>query len=93
MGSMAQPYPGILEGKIPSPEVPYPTGVLYPGHKARIIKDDGTVAQPGEQGELQLAGRSLAMGYWKNETATKETFDNGWLRTGDRFWADKNGFF
>ncbi|KIK66757.1 hypothetical protein GYMLUDRAFT_912136 [Collybiopsis luxurians FD-317 M1] len=91
---LAQPYPGILGGKIPPPTKPHPTGVLYPGLKARIMKDDGTVAKPGELGELQLFGQSIALGYWNNEQATKETFlADGWLRTGDRFWADKNGYF
>lgn len=91
---MAVPYPGVLAGKIPSPEAPYPTGVLHPGQKARIIKDDGTLAKPGEAGELQLLGRNMAKGYWNNRKSTEETFhSDGWLRTGDRFWADKNGFF
>ncbi|KAF9073385.1 amp dependent CoA ligase [Rhodocollybia butyracea] len=94
MASMATPFPGILGGKLPAPEVPHPTGVLYPGQKARIMKDDGTLAKPGEPGELQLFGRNLTKGYWNNKKATEEAFlSDGWLRTGDRFWADKNGYF
>ena len=43
-------------------------------------------------GELCIHGPGVAMGYWENERATRETFGttmpgvrgNDWLRTGDR---------
>ncbi|KIK66686.1 hypothetical protein GYMLUDRAFT_157107 [Collybiopsis luxurians FD-317 M1] len=94
MGSIAKPYPGILGGKVPPPIDSYPTGILYPGEKARIVKEDGTLAKAGEVGELHLFSESICPGYWNNKQATQEMFlADGWLRTGDRFWADKNGYF
>ena len=60
--------------------------------EARIVRDDGTIAGPNEPGELWLKGENVAMGYWRNEKATKETFADGWLRTGDRFRVE-NGLF
>ncbi|QRV84750.1 AMP binding enzyme [Ceratobasidium sp. AG-Ba] len=40
----------------------------------------------GEPGELYVRGLNNALGYWKNEKSTKETFLPGnWMRTGDRF--------
>ncbi|KAF5376186.1 hypothetical protein D9757_009302 [Collybiopsis confluens] len=93
-GSIAQPYPGILGGKVSPSTQTHPTGILNPGHKARIVKDDGTLAKPGEHGELHLSGRMITQGYWNNKQATQETFlVDGWLKTGDRFWADENGYF
>ncbi|KAI0937764.1 hypothetical protein AcW1_003837 [Taiwanofungus camphoratus] len=59
------------------------SGVLIPGIKARVIKADGSLAAYGEPGEFVVSGPSVALGYWNNEKATKETFIDGWLYTGD----------
>jgi long-subunit acyl-CoA synthetase (AMP-forming) len=37
---------------------------------------------------LILKSPSLALGYYGNEQATKETFVDGWLRTGDQARID-----
>ncbi|KAH9854754.1 acetyl-CoA synthetase-like protein [Lenzites betulinus] len=69
-------------------------GVLLPGIEAKIVRDDGTLAGPNEPGELWLYGPNIAMGYWRNDKATKETFvDNGWVRSGDRFRVDADQHF
>ncbi|KAH8835785.1 amp dependent CoA ligase [Flagelloscypha sp. PMI_526] len=43
-----------------------------------------------ERGELVVNSPSIALGYWNNPQATKETFVGGWLRTGDEV-IFKNG--
>ncbi|KAF9219269.1 acetyl-CoA synthetase-like protein [Gyrodon lividus] len=63
--------------------VPGSAGRLIPGVVARVVKDDGTLAGYNEPGELRVKMPSLALGYWNNEEATRETFVDGWLRTGD----------
>ncbi|KAG1784859.1 uncharacterized protein HD556DRAFT_1461201 [Suillus plorans] len=63
--------------------VPGGAGRLSPGVVAKVVKDDGTLAGFNEPGELQVKIPSIALGYLNNDEATKETFVNGWLRTGD----------
>ena len=72
---------------------PGSAGVLMAGVEAQIVRDDGTLAGPKEPGELWIKGENVALGYWKNEKATRETFVDGWLRTGDRFYVDEDGHF
>jgi acyl-CoA synthetase (AMP-forming)/AMP-acid ligase II len=69
------------------------TGILCPSIEARILREDGSEADYNEIGELILRGPTIALGYWNNEKATKETFKDGWLHTGDRFYVDKQGRF
>ncbi|KAN0087717.1 hypothetical protein V8E55_006338 [Tylopilus felleus] len=63
--------------------IPGGAGRLLPGVVARVMKADGTLVGFNEPGELQVKIPSQALGYWNNEQATRETFVDGWLRTGD----------
>lgn len=57
----------------------------------------GENVSPGKTFWLERTGVSLihtfCIGYWHNEQANKETHMDGWLRTGDRFRVDENGYF
>ena len=59
--------------------------------EARILREDGSHAGVNEPGEFLLRGPNVASGYYNNAEATKETFVDGWLRTGDQVSADANG--
>jgi len=66
------------------------SGRILPGIVARVIKADGTFGGHGEQGELVVRTPTAALRYSNNEQATKETFVDGWVRTGDEVVIDKN---
>jgi len=65
-------------------------GLLEPGVRVRIFKEDGSFGTYDEPGELWVWSPSNALGYYNNEKATKETFADGWVRTGDVGKVDRN---
>ncbi|KIJ17913.1 hypothetical protein PAXINDRAFT_9849 [Paxillus involutus ATCC 200175] len=66
-------------------------GQLLPGITARVEKPDGTLADFDEPGELVVKTPSVALGYAGNSEVTRETFVNGWLRTGDEVRMNRRG--
>lgn len=44
-------------------------GQFAPGIRARVVKEDGSLATYGEQGELVVTGPSMALGYANNAEA------------------------
>jgi benzoate-CoA ligase family protein len=69
------------------------SGKLLRGYEARLLDPEGTPAPPGTEGNLWVRGASAAMGYWKRPETTAATFVDGWVRTGDLYRADANGFW
>ncbi|KAL0961368.1 hypothetical protein HGRIS_006324 [Hohenbuehelia grisea] len=65
-------------------------GQLLPGVIARVEKLDGSLAGYDEPGELVIKTPSVALGYANNAQATRETFVDGWVRTGDEVMIDSN---
>ncbi|KAJ7712446.1 phenylacetyl-CoA ligase [Mycena metata] len=66
-------------------------GQLLPGVVARVRKTDGTFAGYNEIGELVIKAPSNALGYFNNAQATKETFVDGYVRTGDEVKITSDG--
>lgn len=68
------------------------SGVLVNNMELKICDDEGNSLPSGEKGEIVIKGGNVMHGYWKNDSATKETIRNGWLHTGDLGYLDKDGF-
>ena len=68
-------------------------GTLFPDVEAHILKEDGSEADFNEAGELYVRSKSVALGYWNDEKATRKAFVDGWVRTGDLVRVDQNGCF
>ncbi len=58
-------------------------GTTFADHEVGIMREDGSLANEGEVGEIVFQGPSLSQGYFENSRATKSLFKYGWLHTGD----------
>jgi len=68
------------------------SGVPVPGYRVRLVDDDGSDVVPGEIGELQVSGPTMAACYWNNREKTRATFLGEWMRTGDKYRQDADGY-
>ncbi|MBO8162833.1 MAG: long-chain fatty acid--CoA ligase [Brevibacillus sp.] len=62
-------------------------------NQVKLVTASGQEAQPGDTGELLLAGLHLFNGYWNQPEATREVLVDGWLWTGDLARQDEDGYF
>ncbi len=63
------------------------------GCDVRVIGADGAVLGPGQEGELQLKGPQVMVGYWNNPEATESSITpDGWFSTGDVAIIQDDGF-
>ena len=69
------------------------SGRLLQGYEARLLDPEGNQTPPGAEGNLWVKGRSAAIGYWQRPETTAHTFVDGWVRTGDLYRQDRNGYW
>ena len=69
-------------------------GLIDPNAEMKLMDDNEKEVGVGERGEIYVKGPNICLGYWRNEKATKETFDSeGFLKTGDVAVRDENGWY
>ena len=59
--------------------------------EVRVMREDGTLAEPGESGELVVRGPGVTPGYWNDPASTAAAMRDGWLHSGDIGVADEAG--
>jgi benzoate-CoA ligase len=69
------------------------SGTAVEGYAARLLDDSGVEVGTDELGNLWVQGASATAGYWHRPELTDETIKNGWVRTGDVYRRDEDGFF
>ena len=72
---------------------PGSSGRVIPGYEARLVDDEGRPVAPGLVGQLLIKGDSTAACYWNRHDRTKATMLGEWLRTGDMFYQDTDGYY
>jgi len=72
---------------------PGSSGQILPGYEALIADESGQAVPDGEIGNLFIRGDSICSCYWNQHEKTKETIQGHWLRTGDKYYRDKDGYY
>ncbi|MFC6203766.1 class I adenylate-forming enzyme family protein [Psychrobacter urativorans] len=67
-------------------------GQPTPGVECLIVDTDGNEVLQGETGELWVRSRSVCQGYLNAPELTAEEFHNGFWKSGDLGYMDKQGF-
>jgi len=62
------------------------------GPEVCIMDEKDKILDQGETGEVCIKGDNVTLGYDNNPEANKNSFTNGWFRTGDQGYFDQNGY-
>ncbi len=72
---------------------PGSSGQVIPGYEARIVDENGHDVPDGQVGNLLIRGDSVCAYYWNQHEKTKATIQGEWLRTGDKYRRDEQGYY
>jgi benzoate-CoA ligase family protein len=72
---------------------PGSSGELVDGYEARILDENEQPVPTGEVGDLLIKGDSTCAYYWNKHEKTKDTLLGYWIRTGDKYRQDEDGYF
>jgi benzoate-CoA ligase family protein len=69
------------------------SGEVTPAFEAKIVDDDGRELPVGEVGSLMVKGDANAPYYWNKDEQTKRMMQGEWLKTGDTYYCDTDGYY
>lgn len=69
-----------VDRDIPDGE-PIPIGQPFPNREVLLLKEDGTLAGPGEEGELCIRGTAVTLGYYNDPERTAAAYAQNPLNT------------
>ena len=72
---------------------PGSSGQIVPGYEARILDEKNGPVPQGDVGNLLIAGDSTCACYWNKHDKTKDTIEGRWIRTGDKYSQDADGYY
>lgn len=64
-----------------------------PWAQCRVVDDEGRDLPDGEPGELWVKTPIIMQGYFRDPEQTKNTFHDGWFKTGDLVKRDSDGYY
>jgi acyl-coenzyme A synthetase/AMP-(fatty) acid ligase len=69
------------------------SGRMLHGYEARLLDENGEPTPDEVEGNLWIKGASAAHYYWERPEETARTFVDGWVRTGDLYRRDRDGYW
>ncbi len=69
------------------------SGEVTPAFEAKIVDEDGREVPIGEVGNLMVRGDATAPYYWNKHEQTKCMMVGEWLKTGDTYYRDAEGYY
>ncbi len=69
------------------------SGLPVPGYTFRLVGEDDQDVPLGEIGEMWVSGPTQALGYWNQREKDLNTFIGRWMKTGDKYYKDDQGYF
>jgi len=83
----------MIISNVPCAVRPGSSGKIIPGFEARIVDDNNRLVVQGEIGNLLVKADSTCAYYWNQHQKTKDTIEGHWIRTGDKYYQDEDGYF
>ncbi len=85
----------IFLSNAPGAVRPGSTGVAVPGYDLKLVDEETgqVIAEHDRAGTLFVRGASAATGYWARYDASRLVFQGEWLRTGDTYVRDADGYY
>lgn len=72
---------------------PGSSGEVTPAFEAKIVDEDGREVPIGQVGNLLVKGDANAPYYWNKHEQTRRTMLGEWLKTGDTYYRDEEGYY
>lgn len=69
------------------------SGRMLDGYEARLLDENGEPTPDGVEGNLWIKGESASRYYWERPEESARTFVDGWVRTGDLYRRDSDGYW
>ena len=69
------------------------SGEVTPAFEAKIVNDEGREVPVGEVGNLMVKGDANSPYYWNKHDQTKRAMQGEWLKTGDTYYRDGDGYY
>jgi benzoate-CoA ligase family protein len=84
----------IFLSNVPGKVRPGTTGQAVPGYDLKLV-DEETGQEVGDNvpATLFVRGASAATGYWSRYDASRQVYQGEWLRTGDTYLRDSDGYY